>query len=201
MTLPLHGYAAFNRLWTALSRTVRATPDLAGFARWPQNARFSPRPPAPVPATRQLAGWTEGTAPETAELHHGARMVAPLAEWRLAYSEADAGAHMLANYGFFELAGTRGHFLAEGVRAYLAYWGPGLHYDWHLHEAEEIYYVVSGQALFEAAGEAPAMLGPGQTRAHAANQPHAMTTTDQPLLAVILWRGEGMNGSPRMGRA
>ena len=66
----------------------------------------------------------------------------------------------------------------------------GLFYPWHHHPAEELYVIIAGEAVFEAAGRPPRRLGPGYTAFHASNQPHAMTTEDKPVLAYVLWRGD-----------
>ena len=37
------------------------------------------------------------------------------------------------------------------------------------------------------------------TRIHHSNQPHALTMLHEPILALVLWRGDGMDGLPLMG--
>lgn len=190
---------AFARAYHAATLLVASQPDLMGFAGWPL-ALPNPKPPRPVPAAAILRDWAEGASAVTVSLHEAVRGIADYADWQQTYSEAEVGADFLARYGWFELVGPEGHFRSEGLRAYIAYWGAHLYYPWHLHEAEELYYILAGQALFEAEGMAPQMLGPGDLRLHAANQPHAMTTTDSPVLALVLWRGAGLAEAARMGR-
>ncbi|MCC2113574.1 MAG: cupin domain-containing protein [Hyphomicrobiales bacterium] len=193
--------ALFEAAYEAARTLVAATPALAEFAPWPSDAAFVDRPANLLPASGSVAAWKNGDTPQTAALHDAVCAVALVADWRQTYTEAEVGAHFLANYGYFELVGPLGHFHAEGYRAYVAYWGAGLHYPWHMHEAEELYFVIAGGARFEAEGTPPAILGPGDTCRHASNQPHTMTTADAPILTLVLWRGSGLSGLPRMGRA
>jgi len=58
---------------------------------------------------------------------------------------------------------------------------------------------VSGAGYFESEGAKPALLQTGDTRMHHSNQPHALTMTQGPILAFVLWRGAGMAGLPFMG--
>lgn len=191
---------AFARAYHALTLLIAANPQLVGFAGWPL-ARAQTLPQTSVPAVQFVRGWTEGNTATTAELHEAVREIADLADWRQTYSEDEVGADFLNRYGWFELVGPKGHFHSNEVRAYIAYWGENLYYPWHVHEAEELYYIIAGQALFEAEGMPPQVLGPGDIRVHSSNQPHAMTTTDSPVLALALWRGAGLAGVPRMGTA
>lgn len=191
---------AFLRAYHALTLLIAANPELMAFAGWPY-APLVEKPAKPIPAAQILKDWAEGHSDITLSLHQAARDIADHAGWEQTYTEEEVGAEFLSRYGYIELVGPSGHFQSDGVRAYLAYWGENLYYPWHLHEAEELYYIVSGHALFEAEGLPPQVLGPGDIRIHASNQPHAMTTTDSPILALVLWRGAGLEGLPRMGRA
>ena len=191
---------AFARAYHAATRLVAATPELMGFAGWP-HAQPAPLAPSPIPAARLVADWAEAGSDPQAALHAAIRAIAPLVRWQQTYTEAEVGRDFLNRYGWFELVGPTGHFRSDEIRAYIAYWGPGLYYPWHLHEAEELYYVIAGSARFEAEGLPPQVLGPGALRFHATNQPHAMTTEEDGILTLVLWRGAGLTGAPRMGRA
>ena len=190
---------AFARAYHAATLLVASNPALMAFAGWPFAAPV-PRAAHPVSAARILRDWACGASDVTVNLHEAVRGIADYADWRQTYTEEKVGADFLNRYGYFELVGPGGHFHSDTVRAYIAYWGDGLYYPWHLHEAEELYCIIAGHALFEAEGLPPQVLGPGDIRVHASNQPHAMTTTDSPVLALVLWRGAGLAGFPRMGR-
>nr|WP_246455904.1 dimethylsulfonioproprionate lyase family protein [Sulfitobacter aestuariivivens] len=134
----------------------------------------------------------------TAPVIKALRRAAPELEWRQTYSKEDVGARFLDTYGYIELFGPTGHFRSAKLRGYIGYWGPDLTYDWHAHEAEELYFTLAGCAVFSAKGATNVMVRPGEARAHESDQPHLMITLDQPYLAYVLWRGNGLEGLPRM---
>jgi mannose-6-phosphate isomerase-like protein (cupin superfamily) len=192
---------AFDHLLDATRALYAARPTLGEFCPMPTDLDWDDAKPAlDFPVSAHVQGWqAEGTGPD-ATFHRAVQAGAPHAFWTRTYSEAEVGAHFLANYGYFELFGPTGHYQSATARGYVAYWGAGLEYDWHRHEAEELYYVVSGGGLFLSEGAADALLGPGETRLHRSNQPHALHLTQGPILTFILWRGDGMDGLPSMGR-
>lgn len=191
---------SFAQAYHALTMLVAATPRLMGFAGWPL-AVAAARPAHVVPAASLVKEWADDDIPAHAALNAALRALCDLANWQQTYSEAEVGADFLARYGYFELVGPTGHYRTDAVRAYIAYWGGGLVYPWHVHEAEELYYILAGEAVFEAERRSPMLLRAGDTTFHAPWQPHAMTTGVQPVLALVLWRGAGIDGLPRMGRA
>ena len=166
---------------------------LIDFAPFPAQLEFQHIPENVIPAAGLVRSW-QNPSP----LHSALAAAAPCVNWQQTYTEAEVGADFLARYGWFELIGPTGHFVSETCRAYIAFWGANLVYDWHLHEAEELYYCISGNALFRAEGLTDVLLTPGQTRFHTANQLHAMTTLDDPILTLVLWRGPGLVDTPRM---
>jgi len=179
----------FRRL-LAVTRAVHdATPELRGFAGWPTDLVYS----APIPQTLPVIPQIKALAGEGA-LQAALAAAADHAAWMQTYSEAEVGRHFLDNYGYIELFGPTGIFVSAQGRAFIGYWGKGLHYPMHDHEAEEIYLVLGGCCRFEADGEALADLGPGGVKMHRSFQAHAMEMRDAPMLALCLWRGAGMAG-------
>ena len=63
-----------------------------------------------------------------------------------------------------------------------------LFYPWHRHPAEEIYMVLSGKALFKREGEKDRWCEEADYVIHETNQPHALQTTNSPMLALVAWR-------------
>lgn len=184
---------AFSALLSQCQAFHARTPALREFADWPADLTFCEQPHEPIPAMRQILNWDHDGA-----LHHAVQGAAPFAKWKRTYCEDEVGYGFLQDYGYLELYGADGHFYSTQARAFIAYWGRGLYYPWHAHEAEEIYAIISGAAYFESDGQVPAVLTDGQTRFHRARQPHAMTTKDSPILALVMWRGGGIDGLPAM---
>ncbi|MEM8591044.1 MAG: dimethylsulfonioproprionate lyase family protein [Pseudomonadota bacterium] len=190
--------SAIGQLLAQVRRLHESTPALAAYAPWPDDLSDQQVLPDPVPAAatlgvRSLRG-TRATGPVIKAL----RAAAPQMQWKQTYSEDEVGRDFLSEYGYVELFGPGGHFHSAKLRGYIGFWGPGLTYDWHDHEAEELYYTLAGSAVFCAKGAPNLMLRPGQVRAHASHQPHLMVTLDQPFLAYALWRGAGIGGLPKM---
>ncbi|MGB7206588.1 MAG: dimethylsulfonioproprionate lyase family protein [Anderseniella sp.] len=72
-----------------------------------------------------------------------------------------------------------GFYLQQADAAYPSHW----------HEAVEDYLVVSGTGLWQTDDDAFHPRPPGSYIQHASNQPHAMTTQSEPLLAMWFWQG------------
>ncbi len=189
---------AFARAYHAVGSLVAASPALMGFAGWPA-ATPAQKSARPIPAADLLKTWSDGHIAATQEVRDAVRDLSDFANWQQTYTAEEVGQDFLDRYGWFELVGPEGHFQSQDICAYIAYWGENLYYPWHLHEAEELYYILAGEAFFEAEGAQPVTLRPGDTRIHSANQPHQMTTGASPVRARGLWRGEGLSGVPRMG--
>ena len=171
-----------------------ATPSLAEFGDWPTDFRFDEHPARPIPATDLVSAFDEDGLP----IIDAIRAACPYASWQRTYTEDEVGADFRARYGYFELFGPTGHFHSDQLRCYVGYWGGGLYYDWHNHEAEELYFCVGGSGEFKAEGEADCAIHPGQSKFHHSMQLHAMTTHEKPFLCLAYWRGQGMAGLPRM---
>jgi len=190
--------ALFDAALQAARDWHTALPAASEFTAWPDDLRYEGRPPAPQPAIAHLTR-DPGTACDLSRpLRDAIVALAPYAEWRLTYTEDEVGADFLRRFGWFELAGPDGHFLTDKVRMTVGYWGPNLSYGRHHHKPQELYTVVSGSGLFMLDGDDTLTLGPGDTRLHPSDQPHALDTTDQPILTFVFWRGDGLADDPRM---
>ena len=154
-------------LLVRVGELVRVTPMLRDFAPWPNRPSWAELEPLAVPAISLIeelaAKTTRATSPIVASIKSMVREVC----WQQTYTEAEVGADFLSRYGWFELVGPTGHYLSDSTRAFIAFWGADLHYPAHLHEAEELYYVLAGSAEFHSEGQPSAQLVPGGTRYHA----------------------------------
>ena len=107
--------------------------------------------------------------------------------WRQTYSISEGGEDFANRHCYFELIGPNGHFYNEAMRGFVCYWGEYLNYNWHSHEAEEIYYILGGKALFKTKTMTK-VLKANETQFHKSWESHAMETLEEPLLAFILCR-------------
>lgn len=192
--------ALFDAALAAARDWHASVPEIAGFCDWPPDLAYQARPAVARPVIAHLESNPGAASPGSTPLRDALVALAHHVEWRRTYTEAEVGHDVLQRYGWFELAGPDGHFHTRQTRMTVGYWGPHINYDRHQHTAEELYSVVSGRATFLADGEVPRTLGPGQTRLHRSNQPHAMTSADHPVLTFVLWRGKGLSDPPRMVR-
>lgn len=130
-------------------------------------------------------------------LHRSLIAASPLATWRETYKDTDIGQDFLDQFGCYCVIGPRGAFSSDAMLAFVVYMPPHLHYPWHEHPAEELYFVLSGQAEFHRDGELSEVLGAGDASFHGSNQPHAMTTHDTSVTALVLWRN-GFDTGPKL---
>ncbi|SPJ29079.1 dimethylsulfonioproprionate lyase family protein [Falsiruegeria mediterranea] len=175
-------------------------PDLNGFAPWPDDLTPSGLQPRAVPASDLVANLTLPGTQRTDALVQAVKSATHLASWKRTYTEEEVGADFRNCYGYYELFGPTGHFHSTQLRGYIGFWGEGLSYDWHSHEAEELYLNIAGEATFYA-DEDRVSVPAGETRAHNSWQSHAMVTHGQPILTFVLWRGAGMADLPKMDAA
>ena len=69
------------------------------------------------------------------------------------------------------------------------------YYPWHNHEAEELYFIVAGEAKFESESEKPKILRTTDTRFHKSYEAHRITTTDSKILSFVIWKNKYENVS------
>lgn len=188
--------AAFDRLLSVCERVISDT-DLQQFQKFPTNLVWQSSDHVPCPAIDDIRANLPDASGQNAALRGAFLGILNHAEWRRSYTQAQVGPEMMARYGYLELYGPTGHYLASEGRAYLGYWGSHLNYARHWHEAEELYYVAAGSAEFET-DEGKVWRREGEVQEHSSNQPHAMRTGEQPILTFVLWRGAGMEGLPYM---
>ena len=173
-------------------------PAARSFCDWPGDLIWQDKPAHSLPSAALVASDPGAASPASAPFLDALQALVPHAEWRHGYTADEVGQTFLDRFCWFELAGPHGHFISHQARLTIGYWGRDLFYPRHHHEPEELYTVVAGQALFHVDGEPDSTLSPGGTRLHAPNQPHALTTTDHPVLTFVFWRGAGLGEPPRL---
>jgi mannose-6-phosphate isomerase-like protein (cupin superfamily) len=151
-----------------------------------------------LPVLRWMPSPSQHPAPASdlvASLH---RMHGNLA-WSQTYRADDFGAAFLDRYGWTELIGARGPIASERLACGFLLLGPDVEYPSHHHAAEEIYMVLSGTAGWQRGDEPWTQRPPGALAHHPPNMRHAMRTSDEPLLALYLWRGGGLTQKSIIG--
>ena len=73
---------------------------------------------------------------------------------------------------------------------YVIFFDKETYYTWHNHEAEELYFVISGNAKFESKGDRSEVLYKTRSRFHKSFQPHSLTAINEICLCLVAWRGK-----------
>ena len=190
-----------NAIWTDLLAQTKAvhsaSPALQSFCNFPTDLKAQAVAPYHIHASDLFQGDTALNTQHYGALHGAFVNAAPLAKWRETYKDTDIGQDFMDRFGCYCLIGEGGAYASAQMLAYLVYMPPHLHYPWHDHPAEEIYFVVAGEAEFHRHAEPSQTLCAGDTSFHASSQPHAMTTHDHPVLALVLWRN-GFDTGPKL---
>jgi quercetin dioxygenase-like cupin family protein len=188
-------------VWSHLLEAARAAhatnPVLRDFCPFPND--LTPREVTPhhINAARLMEA-EQGFTPDA--LGRAFIAASPQAQWRETYKGTDIGQHFLDRFGCYCLIGAGGAYRSDQMAAYVVYMPPGLHYPWHHHPAEELYFVLAGEARFMRWGAPDEDLRAGDSSFHASNQPHGMETGDHPVLAYVLWRN-GFASPPVLNEA
>ena len=111
-------------------------------------------------------------------------------KWEQSYTRADrvVGEDMLSGYGFVELVGKYGPFVSDSIRCGIGVWGPHITYPIHKHQAEEIYLIMSGSAMFKVGGQPETLQIPEDVVFVESMTPHGFRTLDNPMVLFYLWQ-------------
>lgn len=147
------------------------------------------RPVAPVKT--ESCAWLETAISArpavTASLIDAFAPLADLALWKEGPRDGAPDGFSEA-YAYATLIGFDGLIETDDCRCGLYIQRPGVYYPAHAHDAEELYFILSGEADWQA-GERRFTARPGLLIHHAPAEPHIMVTGDQPLLAIFAWLG------------
>ena len=175
-----------------VERSLSAIGDLRTdqfLERWP------PRPwlwrqaaPRRLPVLQWLDAAVTNSAPEFCAIAKDLGSLAGSLAWAQTYSSVEVGDAFLDRYGWTELVGLRGLIQSETLAVGFLLLGPQAEYPTHRHMAEELYVPISGKAQWRRGDALWREQPPGAPIYHASNESHAMRTSDEPLLALYLWR-------------
>lgn len=161
--------------------------DLSNFTKLPTELKYNEVSPNLIKPAEQLKNW-QSSFVKTNEIHESIKKLIPFIHWKQTYDEKDVGKSFLDKYGYFELFGPTGHFLTNKMALYVIFFDTENFYTWHNHEAEEIYFVISGSAKFESKGDQSEILTPLSSRFHKSFQPHSLTTYKEKCLSLVVWK-------------
>ena len=161
--------------------------NLKKFVNLPKNLIYNSLPKKKYRSVEIFERWKENEN-SIKSIHKLIRKVSPYANWRQTYKEKDVGKKFLKKFAYFELFGPRGHFLTNVMSLYVIFFDKNAYYIWHKHEAEELYYVISGNAKFESLNSKTKILFKSQFRYHHSYQPHSLTTSKDMCLCIVLWK-------------
>ena len=92
--------------------------------------------------------------------------------------------------GAMERMGPKGIMDNPSIRVGLLLQLDHVAYPKHWHSAEELYLVLLGEAYWSVDDGSSEVRSPENFVHHKSNQPHSMTTIDEPLLAMWGWTGD-----------
>ena len=118
---------------------------------------------------------------------------APIMHWPEIYKESDiqidgVSCDFMEHLGVYTIIGDTGPFQSQNMSVYLVYMPASLTYPWHYHPAEELYFIISGEAVFRRDGHEDIVASEGMHIIHETNQPHEMQTYEKPMLSLAIWR-------------
>ena len=180
--------SAVTTLLQRLETAHRSHPEVMAYCPWPGDIRPGPARYHPHPVEPLLAAETGLSGGPYSELSEAIRAASPYAQWRETYKGTQLFDEIMHRFGCYEIVGVDGFAASQKMRGFMVYMPPGFHYPMHEHPADELYLVLAGAADFQVAGGAKHRVEPGGTVFHACGQPHATTTTDQPVLCYVIWR-------------
>ncbi len=117
---------------------------------------------------------------------HAIATAAQNASWQ----EASRGVpeFFAGGYGYTTLVTEQPPVTSDSLRIGLLLQRPQISYPGHAHDAEEFYFILSGEAKWQV-DETSFEVSAGDLIHHPPTAIHAMQTTRHPLLAVWVWRG------------
>ena len=161
--------------------------NLNEFVKLPKNLKYNDVPNSKIESVKILEGWEENHN-SIKSIHKLIKKVCPHANWKQTYDEKDVGKNFLDKFAYFELFGPSGHFLTNEMSLFVIFFDKETYYNWHNHEPEGLYFVISGSAKFESNGDKSEILFKKKTRFHKSFQPHSLTTDKDKCLCLVVWR-------------
>lgn len=181
---------AFVALFEQIRRVHDTHSVLHGFADWPDGVEQCETVPFHVPAADRFVMDAGLHTTRYSALRDAAIATAPVAHWRRTYRDEGLDPAFYDNFACFGVVGAGGPYVSADLRAFMIYLPARFYYPWHHHPAEELYFIIAGEAEFSMQGHAPRILQAGEHVVHPSSVPHATRTHGHPVLALVYWRGD-----------
>ena len=181
-------HPVFAELIEAAREAHERLPGLTGFCDFPTDLTEAPVEQRHFPCAVLMEADPALQAGNIDPLARAFLNGSPYAHWRETYAGTDIGQDFMDRFGCYCLIGPGGAYRSDQMLGFVVYMPPNLWYPWHHHPAEELYTVLHGEAEFLAEAEPNRTLRAGESSFHASNQPHAMQTHNQPVMAYVVWR-------------
>jgi quercetin dioxygenase-like cupin family protein len=192
------GYSPLITATRQLLATL-SSPELNSFLNdWPVSTAQREVAPSSLPVLRWLAAVRSSAPAFSTKVVTELCNLAPTMRWRQTYKQPDVSAAFLQNYGWAEIAGLTGPLPSSHLACGFLLLGPSTEYPRHRHEAQEVYVPLSGTASWQQGDGIWRERSPGAVIHHRSDEPHAMRTASQPMLAVYLWHATDLNQKSRL---
>lgn len=180
--------AIFQTLLRTMQSAYSTNTEMMGFAPFPNDIIRQDVIPYHCNCSAYFQGDIRLISKNYPELQNAISTASKLVHWRETYKGSDIGNYFMDRFGCYCILGENAPFSSDVLRLFMVYMPSGLYYPWHHHPAEEMYMVVSGGAIFKQSDCPDKLLSEGEVAFHASNQPHAMETTEDPVLCLVAWR-------------
>ena len=184
----------FNRFFGDILRTLRERdcPNLVTLITALSDLHQVPEPT--IPNKTVSCNWLDkafdNIPTDLKLLGDGARIIADQACWT--ESQRNLPGVFEEGYGYVGLIGPEGQLRSDEFRVGLLIQRPDTYYPPHAHDAEEFYFLLSGEPKWRA-GKRTFTASPGDLIHHAPREVHSMETMSDPALAIWAWIGD-LNG-------
>ena len=191
----LNNESLFIRTKDEIEKLWSNNKKLSDFVIWPKNLVLKEKNINKINVTEKLSIWKSSGNNQIDKIHNLISDLSQEVYWESGYSENEVNKEFLSKYGFFELIGPTGHFLTSEMALWVNFLDKNSYYPPHNHEAEELYFVISGEAKFESKDEQSKILKSKDTRFHKSYQAHSITTFDKKILSFVIWKNKFENVS------
>lgn len=186
----MHQDHKFQNLLRATQEAYSRNGNMSAFAPFPDDVIPREVVPFHCNCSDVFCNDTTLISRKHVALQDAIREASDAVHWRETYKNTGIGDEFMDTFGCYCIIGENAPFWSDTIRLFMVYMPNGLYYPWHQHPAEEMYLVISGSAVFRRESCQDAILYEGDTSFHASNQPHAMETTNEPVLCLVAWRNE-----------